>query len=50
MAYTNTTALGVWASSNTTVATINTSGVITAKQNGATTISYTNLQFKFRII
>ncbi|TAG30894.1 MAG: gliding motility-associated C-terminal domain-containing protein [Sphingobacteriia bacterium] len=39
--FTNTTTGGVWSSSNTTVATINTAGLITGTQSGIATISYT---------
>jgi PKD repeat protein len=36
----NTTSGGVWSSSNTSVATINTSGVVTGVNNGTTVITY----------
>lgn len=38
---TNTTTGGTWSSSNTNVATINSSGVVTAITGGTTTITYT---------
>jgi gliding motility-associated-like protein len=38
---TNTTSGGVWSSSNTTVATINQSGVVSLLTSGTTTITYT---------
>ncbi len=38
---TDTTSGGVWSSSNTSIATINTSGVVTAVATGSATISYT---------